>query len=135
MLRQDAVFHRPKQRRLRTQQEQHADQHRDAAEVEGRDREAHDGDLQQFHQPDEAGFLVLVRQLADRGGKQEKRQDEQSGAQVDERIGIAQAPARGLKGDEDDQRVLVDVIIEGAEELGQKKRSETPLLQQRELVV
>ncbi len=94
---------------------------------------AHDGDLHRFHPADEPGFLVLVRQLTGRGGKQEKRQDEQPGAQVDERIGFPQALTRGLIGDEDNQCVLVDVIVERTEELGQKERSKTPLLQQREL--
>jgi hypothetical protein len=103
--------------------------------VESRHCKTHDDDFQEFYPADKPGFLVLVRQLAGRGGKQEKRQDEQAGAQIDKRIGFPQTLARGLESDKDNQRVLVNVVIERPEKLGQEKRGEPRLLQQRELIV
>src|SRR5882672_3463433 len=39
-----------------------------------------------------------------------------------------------MKGDENDQGVLVDVVVEGPEELCQEKREEAPLLEQFVLI-
>ena len=41
---------------------------------------------------------------------------------------------RGVIRDQNDQRVLVDIIVERAEQLGQEERAETALQQEAELV-
>src|SRR5438105_2649356 len=47
--------------------------------------------------------------------------------------GIGRQVARGLVGDEDDQRVLQHIVVEGAEELRPEKRREAALGEQFEL--
>jgi hypothetical protein len=39
-----------------------------------------------------------------------------------------------MKGEQNDKGVLVQVVVEGAEKLRQKKRQEAPCVQQRELM-
>jgi len=63
-------------------------------------------------------------------GKEKKRQDEQRLGEIRKSIRVEPAQAGRMKGDEYDQGVLVDVVVEGAEKLRQEKREKAPLLQQ-----
>ena len=49
-------------------------------------------------------------------------------------FGIERRQARGVESDEDDERVLVDVVVAGAEKLRPEERREAALAQEIELV-
>src|SRR5690606_31810453 len=63
--------------------------------------------------------------------EQEERQDEQHGAQVDQQAGVG---ARAEpKENRQDQRLLEDVVVEGAEQLRHEERQEAAFAQQPDL--
>src|SRR5882762_11076508 len=67
-------------------------------------------------------------------GKKKKRQDEQRLGEIRKSIRVEPAQAGCMKGDEYDQGVLVNVVVEGAEELRQEKREKAPLPEQLVLI-
>src|SRR5207302_11078046 len=69
-----------------------------------------------LHEPDEARLLELVGDLPGSRGEQHERHDEHGTRQVHERVGIEARDRGGLEGDEDHQRVLVDVVVRGTED-------------------
>jgi len=91
----------------------------------------HDRDLPQFDQADQRVLGELLAKLPGQGGKQEERQDEQQGTEVDPDRPVtldAQLVENGQ-----DQRLLEDVVVEGTEGLRDEKRQEPPLAKQGEL--
>ncbi len=119
---------------MQPHQEQRADQQREILLQETGRAEAHDADLEQLHVADDARLFVFVRKLAGGRGKQEKRQDEKPRAQVHERARTQGGQRRRVEREHDDERVLVNVVVERAEKLGAEKRQEAPFAQQPELI-
>ena len=76
---------------------------------------------------DEARLLVLVGELAGGGREQQERQDEQRLREVLQRVGRHRGERRRLVREQDHERLLEDVVVDGAEELapknGAKRRS------------
>ena len=93
----------------------------------------HQYDLEDFHPAHQAGFFMLVGDLAGRGRAQHERQDEQSGDQIVEQADIQVGPRRSIEGDDGDQRGLEEIVVERAEELRAEERCEASLHEQREL--
>src|SRR5690606_7553425 len=118
VLRQDRVLHRTEQRRLGAQGEQGHQHERHAAQPEGQRAEQHQRQLRQLEAADQPVLGVFLAQLAAEGREQEERQDEQQGAEVDQGVGAA---ADGqLEEDGEDDALLEQVVIEGAQRLGQE---------------
>jgi hypothetical protein len=135
VLGQDRILHRPEHRRMHAHQRERAEQQRQVAPVEPDRSEHHDADFEQLDDADEGRFLELVRNLARGRGEQHERSDEGRGGDVHQIVGRQRGQRGGLERDEDDQRVLVDVVVAGAEELGPEERRETAFAQELELTV
>ena len=133
-LRQDGVLHRAEKSGMQTQQEQRREQQRQALQQKSRAGDHHDSDFDRLDDADDGGFLELVRNLSGAGGEQQKGKDENAGRGVGQQIRIEAGIRRGVIRDQNHQRVLVDIIVERAEQLGQEERAETALQQEAELV-
>jgi hypothetical protein len=67
------------------------------------------------------------------GREQEEGQDEDARRQVGQQRRRERRPAGRLEGEQHDQRVLEQVVVEGAEELGEEEGREALLFQESEL--
>src|SRR5258706_4679039 len=115
---------------MRAHQEEGSHQQGEAAPVQAHRTQDHDRDLRELDQAYQERFRELVGDLPGSRGKEKKRQDEYRLSEIRKSIRVEPAQACRVKGDEYDQGVLVDVVVEGAEELRQEKREKAPLLQQ-----
>ncbi len=95
--------------------------------------DAHDGDLGGLHELQHPRLVVAIRQLSGHAGEQHERQDEEPGRDVGQQRRVQPGIARRLVGREDNERVLVDIVVERAERLGAEERQEAALNQQFEL--
>ncbi len=134
VLRQDAVFQRTEESRLCSHHEQHGQQEASALQPEADCTEAHDEDLGELDQPDQARLLELVGKLAGEGREQEERQDEDAPAEDDELTGRERGALGERERDEDDECETEDVVVERAEELRREQWQEAFGCQQRELI-
>ncbi|MNF32832.1 hypothetical protein D3C84_136310 [compost metagenome] len=132
VLRQDGVLHRAEQGRLQAEQEQRGEQQFEAVCPEAGTGDQHDDDLQQLGPARQHGLVVLVGELAGGGREQKERQDEQARRQVGQHADAERRPLRGLEGQQHHQRVLEQVVVERAEELGGEQRAEAARLEQVE---
>ena len=132
VLGQDRELERPEERRLHAQEENHAKQQGNVLYVQRRRRQHGDGDFAELDVADQPRLLVAVRQRPCRGREQEERQDQQPGGDIDQQV-------RGVLADEPPvdedqrQRELVQVVVEGPEELGDEQRQQPARAQQPEL--
>ena len=78
-------------------------------------------------------FSYLSASWPGGGGEQEERQDEQRLREVLQRVRRHRGEGRRLVGEQDDERLLEDVVVHRAEELDAEERPEAPLGQQAEL--
>ena len=85
-------------------------------------RAGHDDNFKQLGEADQPSFLEFVGALTGTGGEQEKRQNKQSGTEIDQGVAVHTRLFGGLKGNQDNERVFENIIIERAQKLGQKKR-------------
>ena len=90
-------------------------------------RGEHQRDFQELDASHQHGFLVLVGQLARCRRKKEERQDEQHGGDVREFAVVHARNEHTLERDQDDEALAKNVVVEGAEKLGDEKRGETAL--------
>ena len=133
VLGQDGVLDRPEQRRMQAEQEKRAEQHIQAMPVESKRRNPHDRHFQHLDEARQHRLVVLVGELPGGGRKEEERQDEDPGREVGQQFGRQRRPAGGLKSQQDDQRILEQVVVEGAQKLGDEEGREAPRPEQREL--
>ena len=133
VLRQDGVLDWPEERRVQAEQEQRAQENVQAVQVKAERSDAHDRHFQHFHDPGQRRLVVLVGQLPGRCREEEEGEDEDPRREVGEQLGRKPCPARRLKGQQDDERVLEQVVVEGPEELGNEEGRETPRPEQGEL--
>lgn len=120
VLRRDREPQRREERRPQAEQEQRREQQRQAVEVEGRAGEASEADLAGLDEPDQARLLAPVGELSGGGGEQEDRQREERRGGVEREV---RALLRGETAPEeqDGQRGLELMVVEGAEELGREQ--------------
>ncbi|MCY1404520.1 hypothetical protein D9M71_197300 [compost metagenome] len=130
-LRQDRVLHRAEQRRVGAHGEQRDEQQGQAAEQETGGADQHDHHLGQLQPAHQRVLVVFLAELPAEGGEQEERQDEQQRAEVHQQVGVA--ADRQVVEDRQHQRLLEQVVVERAEELGGEERQETLFAQQGEL--
>ncbi len=128
-LRKDRVLHRPEQRRMHAHQQQCREQKQQVVHAEADGTDHHDRDLEELDEADEARLLELVGELPRGRRQQHERQDEEAGGEVDERVGVERRARCRVVRDEDDERVLVDVVVGGAQELRPEERREAALTQ------
>jgi hypothetical protein len=100
-------------------------------EPECRDR--HDDDLRRLDDLEHDRLVEAVGELTGDTGEQHVRQDEEPAGHIGQQLGIQLRIARGVIGRDDDQHVLVNVVVEGAERLRAEERQKAPLPQQPEL--
>jgi hypothetical protein len=98
-------------------------QDRRAREPEADRADAHDPDLEQLHGADDPRLLDLVGELTGRRREEEEREDEDAAREVHEH-GRIERRLRDAEREQDDQRVLEDVVVERAEELGPEEGRE-----------
>ena len=96
-------------------------------------RDRHDDDLRALDRLQNAGLVVPVGQLTGNAREQHVGQDEQPGGDVGQQLGVEFRVARGVVRCDDDQHVLINVVVEGAERLRAEEWQEASLLQQPEL--
>ena len=131
VLRQDRILHRTEQRRLRAHGEQHGEHQRQVVQQHPGGAGKHDADLGELDLADQRVLGELLAKLAAEGREQKERQDEQQGAEIDQQIAV---DARvELEEDGENQRLLEDVVVEGAEQLRHEKRQKALLAEQGEL--
>ena len=94
---------------------------------EGDSRREHQRDLQKLDASHQHRLLVLVGQLARCCRKQEERQDEQHSGDVRQFAVVHARNEHTLERDQDDEALAKNVVVEGAEKLGDEKRGETAL--------
>ena len=132
MLGQDGVFDRPEKGGMDTQRQHRAKHQREPGTGIARLRDeqpggthGHDRDLRGLHQTDDARLVMAVRQLPGEGGEQHERHDRQAGGQRVE-IGFLMRVVEDRVGGEQHHRRLEQIVVEGAEELGDEQRQEAP---------
>jgi len=133
MLRHQGVLQRPEDRRLRAHQEQHAKQEGHRLQMEAEHAEQHDRDLGQFDPSDQARLFVFFCPLSGHGRKQEEGQDEQRRGDVGVEGRLFRIDAHDTVGEQHQQRIAEQVVVECAERLGQEEGQEASLAQQVEL--
>src|SRR5690606_13338304 len=85
----------------------------------------------QLDRTDQRVLGELLAKLATECREQEERQDEQQRTEVDQQIAVGTDAELEQNGE--DQRLLEDVVIECAEQLGNEERQEAPGAEQGEL--
>src|SRR5262249_22553862 len=118
----DAVFDRAEQRGDHPEQEQGYEQDRHRAEPEASNGNERHADLAQLEVLRDHGLVVAVGELAAERRQEKVGRDEDGGGERDQRF-----PVRNLRTEEDqeDQRVLEEVVAECREELAQEQRQKT----------
>src|SRR5690606_24606061 len=132
---QNGVFHRAEKCGLHTGHEQQQQQYLMPAKPQANGGNPHDQHFRKLDPADHGGFFVAVGDLAGDGGEQEKGQDEQHGRQVDHHTGRQTKHTAGVVGNQQQQRVLEQVVVKSPGKLGNKKRCKPPLRQQAKLAV
>jgi hypothetical protein len=118
---------------MQAEKPERGEQDGNVAAPEAIEADQHDPDLEQLDPPDEARLLELVGELTGRRREQHERQNEDGAGKVHERVGVERGEARCMERDEDHERVLVDVVVAGAQELRPEERREAALAQESEL--
>ncbi|MNZ50632.1 hypothetical protein D3C78_684240 [compost metagenome] len=93
--------------------------------------DSHDADLGQLDQADQGVLGVFFAELARQGREQEKRQDEQQGAEVDP-DGAVTIDGQLVENGED-QRLLEQVVVERTQRLGNEERQKPSFAKKAEL--
>jgi hypothetical protein len=89
----------------------------------------HDAHFQHLHQPRQPRLVVFIGQLSGGGREQEEGQDEDTGGEVGQNFRANRCPLRRVEGEQDNERILEQVVVEGPEKLGEEKRAEALRLQ------
>ncbi|MNJ43042.1 hypothetical protein D3C77_380300 [compost metagenome] len=128
---QDRVLDRAEQRRMGAHGKQCQQHQRQVVAQKADGADGHDADFGQLDQADQRILGVLLTELSGQCGKQEERQNEQQGAEVD--------PDRAVTVDgqlvenRQDQRLLEQVVVERSQRLGNEERQEPSFAEKAEL--
>ena len=102
---------------------------RNIREHEPRAAHDHDQDFREFDEADQPSLVMIVGKLPGKSGEKEEREDEQRLRDRAE-LKLFGRVLEQLIGDEQNDRLLEQAVVEGAEELGRKQRNEPPRAQQ-----
>jgi len=120
---------------VRSHQEQHGHQHTNVLLIEAEGGERHDGDLRHLDDDDQPRLLKLVGKAPRGRREQEEGQDEDARGDGRPELAIDARLGSDAEGHQDDQRVLEDVVVQRAHELGDEQRQEAPGLQDCQIAV
>ena len=134
MLRQDRIFDRAEEGGVNAHREQGGEHERDGVEEQPRRSEDHDGDLGGLDEADDPRLVASVRQLPGKRREQEEGQDEKRARDGVERRLLGRVGIDGV-GDQDHHRRLEQIVVEGAQELGDEQRQEAPLRQEMDRIL
>jgi hypothetical protein len=123
MIGQDAVFDRAEQGGDDAEEEERRHQHRDRVEGEADDGDTRRRQLHPFQPLGHDGLVELVGKLAAEGGEQEERRHEDGAGERHQRSRLLR---RDRGEDQEDQRVLQEIVVEGGKELGPEEWREAP---------
>ncbi len=129
LLRQDAVLHRPEQRRDHAEQRERHEQDRHRVQVEADGCKRGDGNLGKLDARGDVGLVEAVGDLpAQRRQDEERRDEDDAGQRHQHRAMSAGDPARTAEPEQDqhDQRVLEEIVVEGRAELAPEQRRKAP---------
>ncbi len=107
-------------------QEQDGEQQHDVTAIEPGDGDRHEDDLGDLDGEDQPALLEFISEEPRRRRKQEERQDEQARRRGDQHLAVEPGLLRQPVGQEDDKRVLEEIVVERAEKLGDEERQEAP---------
>ncbi len=133
-LRQQAVLCGREERGVHAEHEEHAQQYGEVARHQPDGPERHDEDLDGLHHLDDARLVEPIGKLTRDAGEQEERKDEQPAGEIGQHLRVELRVDRAAEGDEDDEYVAVDVVVERSQCLGTEERKESSLTQEPELV-
>ena len=128
VVRENAVFDRSEQRAGHAEQGQRGQERRYILEIEARRREAGDADFRDAEPAGDDRLVEFVGHLAGDAGEQEEGRDENGARERHERGALGSAD---LREDQQHQRVLEEIIVEGRKELAPEQRRETACGQKR----
>ena len=134
VLRQDRIFDRAEERRVNPHRRQRGEQQRDVVEQKAGRPEQHDPDLGGFDDADDARLVMRVGELPGERRKQEEGGDEQAAGDGAERrflLGVA----IDAEDHQHHHRGAEQIVVEGAQELGDEDRQEAPGLHEVDSVV
>ncbi len=120
---QDAVFDRTEQRGDDAEQEQGDEQQRHRMQAEAEDGDDGDADLRELEPLRHHRLVVAVGELAAERGKEEVGRDEDRGGERDQRVCVR---AADMKQNQENQRVLEEIVAERREKLGPEQGREAP---------
>ena len=121
VVRQDAVLDRAEQRRDHAEQKQRREQDRDRVQPEADDAEAATPISASFTHLRDDRLVEAVGDLAAQPRQEEERADEHRRRQRHQRLAVTDARREQ---DQEHQRVLEEVVVEGREELAPEQRRE-----------
>ena len=109
---------------------EHRGEHqRNAREDNARAADHHDADFDRLDDPDQPRLIVVIGKLPRERGEQEERQYEQrlrDSAELKLLMGVGEQ----LIGDEQDDRLLKEAVVERSQELRRKERQESSRAEQ-----
>ena len=110
---------------MQTKQEQGKEQNAQVMQPESRTGDYRDCDFEYFGQPCQPGLVVLVCQLPGGCRKEKEWQDEDACCKVGQKLRFHCSPLRRLESEQNDKRILVEVVVERPEELCAEERAES----------
>ncbi len=126
VLRQQRVFDRAEDRRVRAEAEERGEEQRDTALPESPGAERHDADFGNLHHARDLRLVDPIGQRSRRTGKEEERRDEQGAGEHDERRRADASLLREPERHDDAECALQQVVVERTEELRDEQRSKAP---------
>jgi hypothetical protein len=127
MVGQDAVFDRPEQGRDHAEQAERDEQHRHGMQDEAEDSDRRCANLGELQPLRHYRLVEAVGHLAADAREQEEGRNEEPARQRHQRLAMR---AGELVQDDEDQRVLEEIVVEGGEELRPEQRGEASLQHQ-----
>ena len=123
MIGQDAVFDRSEQRRDDAEHQQGRHQHRDRRQRDAGDGDSRGGNLGEFQPPGDEGLVKAVGDLAAKRGQQQEGRHEDGPRQSDQRSRLIGGQREK---NQEHQRVLEEIVIEGGQELRPEQGRKAP---------
>ena len=121
MIGQDAVFDRPEQRPDQAEQKQRQKQQRQRVQLETGDGDGGRADFDELQPARDQCFVKTVGELAAESRQQKKRRDKDAARQCHQGLACL---AADLEQDQQGERVLQEIVVEGREELAPEQRRE-----------
>jgi hypothetical protein len=123
MIRQNAVLDRSEQRANHSEQEQRQKQQQQRVQLEAGDSDRRGADLGELEAARHRRLIEAIRELSVQRPTAEKRRDKDAPRQGHEHLACLTADPEQ---DQQDERVLQKIVVEGGKELASEQRRKTP---------